>query len=146
MFSIVPAYIPVCQWSDDESWGVPKVLVAVSELGVADICEAVELLSVPPEKERETLSLFNMSLIFFVAAFRFLIIISFESTNLCFSWDCQAKAALDSTFLLEIKMINFKQIIMKTLNFMKIIRKTLNINKDNQDGAQIEVNLNLNFK
>ena len=52
MYSIVPAYIPVCQWSDDESWGVPKVLVAVSELGVADICKAVELLSVPPEVER----------------------------------------------------------------------------------------------
>ena len=73
--------------------------------------------------------MFNPILDIYVTAFRFLIIISFESTNLCFSWDCQAKAALDSTFLLEIKMINFKQIMRKTLNFIKIIRKMLNINK-----------------
>ena len=117
--------------------------MAVSELGVADIRKAVELLSVPPEVERETLSLFNPILEIYVTAFRFLIIISFESTNLCFSWDCQAKAALDSTFLLEIKMINFIKIIKKTLNILKIIKKTLNIKKDNQDGAQIEANSNL---
>ena len=39
--------IPVCEGGDDKPWSVSKVLVAVLELRVTDVCKTVTLLVIP---------------------------------------------------------------------------------------------------
>ena len=49
-------FSPVGQGSDHQAWRVAQILVAVPELGVADVCKAILLNFVPPERSQSSLS------------------------------------------------------------------------------------------
>ena len=95
---------PIGQRSDDKPGCVPEILVAVPELGVADVRKAVELLLVP-----------SANMLSFKSCRRchchcchpsYPVYIASIHIDLCLSWDCQAKAALDSTFLLTTSILS----------------------------------------
>lgn len=48
---VFPRDLPVSQRSDDEPWGIAKVLIGVEELSITDVCKAVPLLIRPSVPE-----------------------------------------------------------------------------------------------